>query len=217
MRFLFDFDRAEDEISHMRFRLRKAEDTWESGVGASDVNPALAQEFVDMMVKQLTLDDAAAGEGVQPESEVEPASPAQPTSPRETLDEVIAMSRYADRTPAATRSSIRRVTTPSDSPLRREEAKRASAQRAVPAPVAGITLPSRCQYASMLCRGCDQELGLGTWMIPGGAAMVQITTCTVVTWRHLNGASARRQNAFAQSVYRLHEGRSRSNHCLRVR
>ena len=50
IRFLFDFDRAEDEIARVRAALREAEDGWLAGVGTSDMHPALCQENVDLVI-----------------------------------------------------------------------------------------------------------------------------------------------------------------------
>jgi len=82
------------------------------------------------------------------------------------------MSQYeAQRShPEASPTMIPAVT-PGASPMR-AEAQARFARANEPAPAAGITAPQECQYAAMRCRGCDQEMGIGAWMIPGGCGMV---------------------------------------------
>ena len=165
IRFLFDFDRAEDEISHMRAALRAADDEWQSGVGQADIHPALTLENVQLSMEQLVLEDSAVMQATTSSDE-------EIIEAVEFPAEAIAMSGYAARSPANTRSALRRVTAPADSPVRRDEARSAALRRNDTLPVAGITAPSRCCYGAMPCRGCDQEMGMGAWMIPGGAGMV---------------------------------------------
>jgi len=63
---------------------------------------------------------------------------------------------------------------PADSP-ERQAALRNASRNATPRPAAGVTQAQRCQYAAMRCIGCLQELGLRTWVIPGGSGMVHNT------------------------------------------
>ena len=162
-RYIFDFDRAEADIVRLRPALSAAH---AAGVG-------------EVLIEEGTLaEDLAA---------LSPGGTAA-----EADEDLVAMSRYAqapgmpnpggrrrgrapaEGEPAGELAGAARVLSPSDGLADRRDEMRAAARsrRSVPLPAAGITAPSQCQYAAMLCRGCDQEIGLEVWMIPGGTGMV---------------------------------------------
>ena len=174
-RYLFDFDRAEDEITWMREALRKSEDKLEDGsLSLPSLDPELVRKHALMGETQPDLPLLLSGSyhGELEGEHVVDSSDEEGEDDEADAEAVIAMSNLAARSPAATRGSMRRVSSPADSLSRREDAKRALARKSDPPPAAGITSAARCHYGAMPCRGCRQELGIGTWMIPGGAGMV---------------------------------------------
>ena len=155
VRFLFDFDRAEDEISLRRSMLRQSEDELDH-LGHSPF--ILRQELVDLASTQISLDDAA--------DAATAASMGVGSAPAEV------MSGYAAKSPVVTRA-MRMPSSPIwEGPVRLDDARRTLTRHSEPKPVAGITPVSRCHYGAMLCRGCGNEIGMGSWMIPGGTGMV---------------------------------------------
>ena len=114
----------------------------------------------------------------------------------------------ADDEPSADTSGVARVLSPADNAEARRDAMRGAERgrrrAAAPPPVAGISEPARCPYAAMLCRGCQQEIGLDVWMIPGGLGMVHNVSgcydnaCTLrdaAAAREEEGEAARRRRA----------------------
>ena len=159
-RFFFDFDRAEDEVAHMRAALCEAEATGllSSGESAADELGFL----VDLRI----------GRGIQPPP---PPSPSGGSEGRD--DEWDPLDDIDDElTPVSGYGESRSAWVTSRAGQDGAASPRAQSRRAGPAPAAGITAPSRCHYAAMPCRGCMQPLGLGTWCIPGGVGMVHNTT-----------------------------------------
>ena len=181
VRYLFDFDRAEDEIVHLRAVLREMDDTGcvADGRLADDVlgdlvelpfsttpPPPPSRSATAASASVSSGDSGLSGYsviGLDPDS----AGPADLgcLSLSSADDEVSPMSGYGEGRHSWVTARKRREGS--------VESRLLSPRLpSVPPPAAGITQPSSCRYSGMLCWGCGDELGFGSWCIPGGCGMV---------------------------------------------
>ena len=189
-RYLFDFDRAERDIGRLRMALADAVATG-TGAGSDPVRI----DAID--IDELAPDAAEASTPSAVDAEIVAVSGYG--AARAPSGAVAA--RHVRRTPAedeeaSDMAESRRVLSPTDDTARRRSVQRSAEvgrrARAAPHPAAGITEPSRCQYAAMPCRGCLDDIGLDAWMIPGGDGMVHNTASCY------QAAAQRRDDAAAQ-------------------
>ena len=168
-RFIFDFDRAEAEIARMREALARA-DALEPIEAPAPVSPDFsrrtAEEDGDDAARPMS--GYAGGPPPHPLRRVQEAEAAAEASDMEGSRRTL-FDRPADGEGALEGG---RPGLESRADRQRAASLPHRPNRHVPAPVAGVTEPTRCSYGPMVCSGCHEALGYDTWCIPGGSGMV---------------------------------------------
>jgi hypothetical protein len=175
-RYIFDFDRAEADIARLRVAMAGAAHPW---VGVLELGEGIEEVAAGDASPEPSTPGLAEGGEEADEGVAMSGYAAQRLAPQRALS-----ARHHRRTPAEDEQeaegseigeAVRALSPAEGTASRRVRAVEHARRKPVPAPAAGITEPTRCQYAAMHCRGCDEEVGLDVWTIPGGLGMVHNT------------------------------------------